>query len=141
MIKLIKKLFDKFAAYTFMRYAFVSGIQFAISLGVYFLFSDIFGILAVTVSLMWTPIVWLVRYIINKKWVFKQGDKQPNKHSFFRYIFVNIVQLLISLVVYWYFSDTLGYLAVLVTLTWVPFAWLIRFVIVKRWVFKSEDDK
>jgi len=131
----IKRIFDTCWQYMFLRYTFVSGIQFIISLLVYFYFSDILGYLAWVVATVWTPMIWVVRYFLNKKYIFTDG-KEEVKNSFWRYIFVNVSQFLLSLLILGYFSDTLGIMAVIVTLVWVPVAWVFRFFIVKKWVFR-----
>lgn len=66
----------------FVKYCIISGLFFVLSLGVYYLFSDLVGVSATIITFIWFPFCFLLRFIINKKWVFKKGwfrqGERPN---------------------------------------------------------------
>ena len=59
--------------------------------------------------------------------------------DFFRYGAVGFISFLCGLFVYWFFSDFLGYAAVLVTLIFTPIRFVVRYFANKKWVFKNEN--
>lgn len=58
--------------------------------------------------------------------------------QFIKFGLVGGIYTLIALVVYWFFTDTLGIKAVKVTLVWVPSSFIIRFLIEKIWIFDKK---
>lgn len=58
--------------------------------------------------------------------------------EFIKFCIVGSSYTLVAVFVYWFFSDTLGIKAVIVTLVWVPSSFIMRFVINKLWVFKKK---
>ena len=54
-----------------------------------------------------------------------------------KYGSAGFVSFLCSLFVYWFFSDILGYAAAIVTITWTPIRFFVRYGVNKKWVFKK----
>ena len=72
---MIKKLFDMLFSKEFLKFGLVGGIYTVIALLVYAYFSDILGIKAVIVTLVWVPSSFVIRFVIEKLWIFK-GEKK-----------------------------------------------------------------
>jgi len=65
---LIKTIFSK----QFIKFGLVGGIYTLIALLIYWYFSDTLHIKAVKVTLFWVPLSFIIRFLIEKIWVFKK---------------------------------------------------------------------
>jgi len=61
---------------SFTKNLIVSIMAGIITTSVYFLFSDVFGFLAIYVSLIYLPIRYLILFYINKNYVFKEKKEK-----------------------------------------------------------------
>ena len=56
-----------------IKFATMGVIVTLLTIGVYWLFSDVIGIKAFIVAILYTPIIYIFRYYLSKYWVFTKS--------------------------------------------------------------------
>ena len=56
----------------FVKFTISGIISIILGITVYYFFADVIGIKAVLVAIVWQPTQFVLKYFVNKKWVFKK---------------------------------------------------------------------
>lgn len=140
-MKIIKNLIIKYS--TFVKYIFSAGLSFALDIGLFRLFQQIFkGIFGDTVALIATPCARVIssffNYLMNRNAVFKSGEKKADKSSLTKYYILVIIQMCISGLLVFSIHNFVSIDETIIKIPVDIVIFIINYFVQKKWIFKKQ---
>lgn len=122
----------------------VGAINFALDVGLFQLFYDVFGVGALVSKIVSTSITTTTAYFMHRHWSFSHRARTGVRREYPIFFFVNAVTLVLSLVMIAFVHYTLDQKDTLIlqatNITSIVIGTVIRFAAYKRWVFPENGN-